>query len=87
VTLWTVAHQALSVQGFSSNYIFLYCPLQQLLAGGTSGKEPACQCRRHERCGFYPWVEKIPWRRVWEPTPVSLPGESLDRKSLVGYSP
>ena len=20
--------------------------------GGTSGKEPTCQCRRHKRCGF-----------------------------------
>ena len=30
--------------------------------GGASGKEPACQCRRHERRGFDPWVGKIPWR-------------------------
>ena len=22
------------------------------------------------------WVRKIPWRRVWQPTPVFLPGES-----------
>ena len=22
----------------------------------------ACQCRRHRRCGFDPWVGKIPWR-------------------------
>ena len=21
------------------------------------------QCRRHKRCGYYPWVGKIPWRR------------------------
>ena len=33
---------------FPINYIVLYCSLQQLLAGGTGGKEPACQCRRHE---------------------------------------
>ena len=26
-------------------------------------KEPACQCRRHERPGFDPWVAKIPQRR------------------------
>ena len=24
--------------------------------GGTSGKESACQCRRHRRCRFDPWV-------------------------------
>jgi len=46
--------------------------------------EPACQCRR---CKFDPWVEKIPWRRKWQPTPVFLPGKSLGQKSLVGYSP
>ena len=32
-------------------------------------------------------VRKIPWRRKWQPTPVSLPGESRGRRSLVGYSP
>ena len=25
---------------------------------------------------FDTWVGKIPWRRVWLPTPVFLPGES-----------
>ena len=44
--------------------------------GGTSGREPACQCRRHKRHRFDPWVGKIPWRRAWKPTPVFLPGES-----------
>ena len=24
-----------------------------------------------------PWLGKIPWRRVWQPTPVLLPGEIL----------
>ena len=27
------------------------------------------------------------WRRKWQPTPVSLPGESHGQRSLVGYSP
>ena len=27
---------------------------------GTSGKEPACQCRRHKRYGFNPWVGEDP---------------------------
>ena len=34
-------------------------------ADDASGKESACQCRRHKRQGFNPWVGKIPWRRVW----------------------
>ena len=25
--------------------------------GGTCGKEPGCQCRRHKRCQFDPCVE------------------------------
>ena len=28
---------------------------------------------RHKRCGFSPWVRKIPWRRTWQLTPVCLP--------------
>ena len=47
--------------------------------GGTSGKEPACQCRRHKRHGFSPWVGKIPQRRSWQPTPVFLPGDSHEQ--------
>ena len=31
------------------------------------------------RQGFDPWVGKTPWRRKWQPTPVFLPGKSLDR--------
>ena len=27
---------------------------------GTSGKEPACQCRRRRRYGLDPWVGKMP---------------------------
>ena len=30
---------------------------------GISGKEPACQHRRHNRCGFDPWFGKIPWTK------------------------
>ena len=32
------------------------------------------------------WVGKIPWRRIWQPTPVFLPGESHGQRSLVDYS-
>ena len=39
------------------------------------------------RCGFVPWVGKIPWKRKWQPTQVFLPGESHGGRSLVGYSP
>ena len=32
---------------------------------GPSGKEPTCQCRRHKRWEFDPWVRKILWSRKW----------------------
>ena len=33
---------------------------------------------------FNPWVGKIPWRRPWQLTPVFLPGESHEQRSLAG---
>ena len=47
-------------------------------------KSICLQCRRP---GFDPWVEKIPWRRKWQPTPVFLPGKFHRLRRLVGYSP
>ena len=54
--------------------------------GGSAGKEPSCQCRRHKRLRFDPLLWKIPWGREWQPTPVLLPGEFHGQRSLVGYS-
>ena len=48
------------------------------------GKEPTCQCERPE---FNSRVEKIPWRRKWQPSPVFLPEKSHGQRSLVGYNP
>ena len=42
------------------------------------------------QCGkprFYPCTGKIPWRREWLPTPISLPGEFHGQRSLAGYNP
>ena len=44
--------------------------------GGSDGKEPTSLCRRHKGLRFNPWVRKILWSRKWQPTLVSLPGES-----------
>ena len=51
--------------------------------GGTSSKEPTCQCRRHKRGRFDAWVGKMPWRRKWQPTPEFLPGESCGQRGLL----
>ena len=58
----------------------------QSFPGGAGGKEPACQCRRPERYKFDLWVGKIPGRRAWQPTPVSLPGESRGQRRMAEYS-
>ena len=55
--------------------------------GGAHGKESICQCRKHKRHRFDPWVGNIPWRRVWQPTPVFLPREPHGQRSLAGYGP
>ena len=41
-------------------------------------KDPPANAGNIKRCGFNPWIRKIPWR-AWQPTPVFLPGESYNR--------
>jgi len=67
-------------------YILTLTSMTGSFPGGTNGKEPTSQCRRHERHGFDSWAGNIPWRRAWELTPVFFPGESHGQRSLVGYS-
>ena len=52
--------------------------------GGSDGKESACSAGDP---WFDPWAGKIPWKRKWQPIPVSLPGEFHGQRSLAGYSP
>ena len=49
-----------------------------------SSKESHSYCRKRE---FNPWVGKTPWRRKWQPTPVSLPENSHGQRSLADDSP
>ena len=70
------------------NLVFdMYYSVIMGFLGGASGKESACYCRRHTRCGFDSWDGTIPWRRKWQPTPQLLPGKSHGQRSLEGYSP
>ena len=55
--------------------------------GGTSGKEPTCQSRRHKRHGFDPWIGRIPLEKGMQSTPVFFSRESLGQRSLAGCSP
>jgi len=52
----------------------------------TGGKELTGQCRRFKKLEFNPWVEKMPWRRARQPTPVFLPEESHEQRILEGYT-
>ena len=54
---------------------------------GCRGLRQKRTCLRCGRSRFNPWVGKIPWRRVWQSTPVFLPGEFHGQRSLVSYSP
>ena len=70
-----------------SKWDLIRCSCKRVGKDKEPDKEPACQCRRHKRHGFDPWVSKIPWRRAWHPTPVFLPGESQGQRNLAGDSP
>ena len=60
------------------------CIIQQIVGlPRPLSKRILLQCRRW---GFNPWVEKILWRRAWQPPPVFLPGQFHGQRSLVGYS-
>ena len=72
-------------QGFTRGLLAL--GPQSGLPRWHSGKEPACQCRRHKRLRFDPWDGKIPYSRKRQPTPVFLPGKFHGQRSLEGYSP
>ena len=42
--------------------------------GASVGKESTCNAG--DAVLIPAWVEKIPWRRAWQPSPVFLPAES-----------
>ena len=76
-------------------YMYTYIPPQDICihtadsrASLVAQQSRIClQCRRCRRCGFNPWVRKIPWRRAWQPTPVFLPGESYGQGKLESCGP
>ena len=54
--------------------------------GGSAVKNPSAR-QETWRHSFNPWIRKIPWRRKWQPTPVTLPRKSHGWRSLAGHSP
>ena len=47
-------------------------------------KNPPATAGDIREMGLIPWFGKIPWRRVWQPIPVPLPGESPWTEGLGG---
>ena len=47
---------------------------------GASGKESACQCRRHKRHRSSPWGKTL-WRRKCQPLQGLCPGHSMHRRA------
>ena len=84
---WTEEPGGLTVHGVAkvghdwSNWTHTY----YLLLFGGSDKEFVYQWEDAKRCGFDPWVGKIPWKRKWRPIPVFLPGKLHEQRSLEGY--
>ena len=49
--------------------------------GGSDGKESACDAGD---ANSIPGLERFPWRKEWQPTPVFLPGEFHGQRILAG---
>ena len=66
------------------NDYFSFCSVKKALAQWYRICQPM-----QEMQGLWVWSlgQKIPWWRIWKPTPVFLPGESHGQRSLVGCSP
>ena len=74
-----------AVMNIRVHIFFLICVsvfFRQILSGlpkWLSSKESTCNAGAREI--QVPYVRKIPWRRAWQPTPVFLPGQSMDRRA------
>ena len=95
-TPWTAAYQAPPSMGFSRQEYWSGVPLPSptdkhmqtyflrcgpaSLVTQTVKNLPAMQGTQVRSLG-----QQDPWRRIWQPTPILLPGEFHDQRSLVGY--
>ena len=50
-------------------------------------KKPPANAGDVRDVGLIPRLGRFPWRRIWQPIPAFLPGESHGKRSLAGYSP
>ena len=89
-TPWTITRQFSSAHripqarilewaaiSFSSGFGHMPGPIESF-PGGSSSKEPGCQCRRYKRHGFHPWIRKILWRGHGNPLHCSCLENPMD---------
>ena len=69
---WAVQQVALTI-------CFIYRRAYILIPDGSMSKGSACQCRRHRKRRFDPWVRKISQKKKWQLTPVFLLKNPMDR--------
>ena len=74
----TIGPPAMSLLIFKIGIIYLTC-----FPGGSVVKNLPAKTGH----GLIPSVEKISWRKKWQPTPVFLPGKFHGWRSLAGYCP
>ena len=79
---WSSSYLLLPFVTCAFNVIFWHTRVPRWL----SGIEFTCQCRRCRRPGFDPWVGNFLGRRVWQSTPVFLPGISHRQRNLMGIT-
>ena len=61
-----------------------FTPVFLGFCNGSATKESACNA---DDVGLIPELERLPWKRIWQPTPVFLPRISHGQRSLAGYNP
>ena len=83
VCVYTYIHTCICCE---SNWVRIYqwIYMRMGLPKWFSGKESAQPCKRYWRHDFYPWVRKIPWRRMWQSTLIFLLDKSHGQRSMVG---
>ena len=80
-TWWATVHGDAESDRTEATWHTAHMHIYMGFLGGGSGKEPACQCRRHKRCRLEPWVGRS-LEECRQLTPVFLPGGSHGHRSL-----
>ena len=79
-----IVHGVAKSQTRLNHFHSLTQPILQDFSGGSVVKSLPASAGD---MGSIPGLERFPWRRTWQPTPVFLPREPHEQRRLVCYSP